>query len=78
MMKFTDMMATDILISKKTVSASKLIISPLIKFIKSYLIQGGFRDGFYGLVICILSGVATFLKYAKARQLSQQNILPQS
>jgi glycosyltransferase involved in cell wall biosynthesis len=68
MMRFTDLMAEDIVTKGKKVSTIKLMLSPLVKFVKSYFIRGGFRDGFYGLVICILSSMATFIKYAKARQ----------
>jgi hypothetical protein len=30
-----------------------------------YLLQGGFRDGAAGLVVCGLQGYCTFLKYAR-------------
>jgi glycosyltransferase involved in cell wall biosynthesis len=43
--------------------------SPVWKFIKTYFILGGFRDGFYGYVISINSAHSTFLKHVKLRQL---------
>ncbi|MDA3865139.1 MAG: glycosyltransferase family 2 protein [Salinivirgaceae bacterium] len=46
----------------------KLFISPLWKFFRSYIIKGGFRDGFYGFVICKNSAHSTFLKQVKLYQ----------
>lgn len=47
----------------------KLFLSPVAKFIGDYLLRGGFRDGWHGFVIARISAHATFLKYAKLRQL---------
>jgi glycosyltransferase involved in cell wall biosynthesis len=47
----------------------KLLLSPWAKFIGGYFLQGGMRDGFHGFVIARISAHATFLKYAKLRQL---------
>ena len=47
----------------------KLLLSPLVKFIGDYLFRRGFLDGHHGLVIARVSAHATFLKYAKLRQL---------
>ena len=40
--------------------------NPLFTFWKKYLLQGGFREGYYGFVICVISSYYNFLKYAKA------------
>lgn len=53
----------------KRCSVLKLLLSPVAKFISSYLLRGGWRDGFHGFVIARISAHATFLKYAKLRQL---------
>ncbi len=47
----------------------KLFLSPVATFFSGYLQRGGFRDGWHGLVIARISAFATFLKYAKLRQL---------
>ncbi len=39
------------------------------RFFKSYIVKGGFRDGYYGFVICTISSYTTFLKYMKLRLL---------
>ena len=72
MISFTDLMAKDYFQKNVQIGIGKLIISPTVKFFKSYFLLGGVRDGFYGLVICTLSSVATFLKYAKTIQLKKQ------
>ncbi|MEX2597304.1 MAG: glycosyltransferase family 2 protein [Salibacteraceae bacterium] len=43
----------------------KLLIKPMAKFIKSFIIKQGFRDGYYGWVIAITSAEATFMRYSK-------------
>jgi glycosyltransferase involved in cell wall biosynthesis len=42
-----------------------ILFAPLIKFIKSYFLQLGFLDGYYGFVVCTISAHATFYKYVK-------------
>lgn len=42
-----------------------LVIRPLVFFLKAYVFQRGFADGFYGLVVSFLSAVYVFVKYAK-------------
>jgi glycosyltransferase involved in cell wall biosynthesis len=40
-----------------------MIFSPVIKFIKAYILQLGFRDGYVGLMISYYRARETFLKY---------------
>lgn len=47
----------------------KLYLSPVGKFIKDYLVKGGFLDGKAGFTICSLSARATYIKYRKIRKL---------
>ncbi len=53
----------------------KLIVLPVFKFIKSYLLQGGFIDGFLGFCICSISGFDVFLRYAKAIHLKRMRVI---
>ncbi len=62
---FTDIMAEEAVKNGKKSGVFYLIFSPLIKFIKSYFIQLGFLDGYYGFVVCTISSFATFVKYTK-------------
>lgn len=45
--------------------------NPIARFMKCYVFKLGFLDGFYGLVIAILSAKAVFLKYSKAHKLKK-------
>lgn len=67
--KFTDISARAMFENGKKAPVWSLIVHPAIMFMKSYFIKRGFLDGFYGLTICLISANATFLKYAKLRQL---------
>jgi len=47
----------------------KIIFSPVVKFIRDYIIKLGFLDGYYGYIVCRISAQATFMKYSKIRQI---------
>lgn len=47
------------------------IVHGLSTFVAMYVVKRGFLDGFGGLVVSVLSGAATFTKYAKLRYLSR-------
>ncbi len=66
---FTDTTSKQAYLKNKTSNLFLIVFSPLIKFIKSYFIQMGMLDGYYGLVISIISAHATFLKYVKLKEL---------
>ena len=63
--KFTTLTAEDAFAKGKRSSVVKIIFNPALKFIKSYFLQLGFLDGYYGFIICKMSAHATFLKYCK-------------
>ena len=52
----------------KPVSAARLVGSPLVRFVKFYLLRGGFRDGVPGLVHIAIGCFNSFVKYAKIRE----------
>lgn len=56
----------------KPVSAVRLVLSPLIRFIKFYFVRGGFRDGVPGFVHIAIGCFNSFLKYAKIRELQSR------
>ncbi|MCI0450963.1 MAG: glycosyltransferase family 2 protein [Candidatus Latescibacteria bacterium] len=43
-----------------------MLLHPPSRFVRMYALQRGFRDGYPGLVLCLLSSYSVFLKYAKA------------
>lgn len=42
-----------------------LVLRPAWRFFRQYIVQGGFRDGLHGLVICKMSAHSVFMKYAR-------------
>lgn len=67
--KYTDLTAQEAFSKGKKSGIIKIWISPIIRFIRDYIIKSGFRDGYYGFVICRISALATFLKYSKLLQM---------
>ncbi|MGW8121234.1 glycosyltransferase family 2 protein [Roseivirga echinicomitans] len=47
----------------KKPSNFKLVMSPAFRFLNSFILRGGFIDGFEGLIICRTASYYTFLKY---------------
>ena len=56
---------------KKIYFAVHILLNPLFTFVSKYFFKLGLLDGFYGFVICVLSGYANFLKYTKIWQLKK-------
>lgn len=52
----------------RPVSAGRLIVSPLLRFFKFYVVRGGFLDGLPGLVHIAIGCFNSFVKYAKIRE----------
>ncbi len=50
---------------KKIYFVVHVMLNPWFTFVKKYFFQLGFLDGFYGLVVCVLSAHSNFLKYVK-------------
>jgi glycosyltransferase involved in cell wall biosynthesis len=48
-----------------------LLLHPPFRFVRMYLLQLGVRDGYPGLVLCLLSSAGVFLKYARAWELKR-------
>lgn len=53
-------------------SLIKIIFLPLFRFIRMYVFQLGFLDGYTGLMVCSDSAYAVFLKYAKLYYLQKR------
>jgi glycosyltransferase involved in cell wall biosynthesis len=65
--KYSETMARATLERGKKFSWTKLLLSPLFKFVKMFLIKRGFLDGFYGFLLAVVSSYSTFLKYVLMR-----------
>ncbi len=66
---FTDVMAREAFLAGQRRTSAGLLFRPPWKFLRSYALELGCFDGFHGFVIAVISAHATFLKYAKLRQL---------
>lgn len=70
---FSDIAAKSGLIKGRKSTVFNVIFNPLFKFIRNYLLKQGFRDGFYGFVICTITAHETFLKYVKMRKMRRSS-----
>jgi len=48
----------------------KMLFAPGLMFLKKYIIKQGFRDGLRGFVICAMTQVGVFLRYAMLWEMS--------
>ena len=58
---------------QKGVSAGfyQLMLKPPVTFLRMFLFQQGFRDGFHGFILAVLYSFYTFLKYLKLWEIGQ-------
>jgi len=68
--RYTTLAAEELVSRNTPLGLSKLILDPSWTFLKTYFLQRGFLDGVEGLTIAYMAGLYTFLKYAKARNMS--------
>lgn len=66
---FTNLTALAAFESGKKSNLIKIFFNPIFKFIRDYIFNFGFLDGYFGFVICQISANATFLKYIKLKEL---------
>lgn len=67
--KFTTISANALFANGKKANWIKLYISPVVKFLQSYILKLGILDGYYGFQICKISAQSTYLKYSKLKNL---------
>ena len=51
-----------------------ILLSPLFRFVKSYIFQLGFLDGYYGFIFCSLSSSMTFFKYVRLYEYNRKGL----
>ncbi len=72
--RYSSLAAADMLEKGKKVHGYSLWIRPLGRFFKMYVLKSGWRDGYWGYIICRNSAYSIFLRYAKLRELQQHHI----
>ncbi|MBD3345980.1 MAG: glycosyltransferase [Chitinivibrionales bacterium] len=63
--RFTSLSAQKMFGESKTAGAGDLIVRPFWKILRMYIFKAGFRDGMHGMILAVMAGYYTFLKYAK-------------
>lgn len=69
---YTTLSAQELYKKGRKASLLDIILRPIHTFIKNYFIKRGFLDGIPGLILHILSGYCTFIKYTKLYFLSKE------
>jgi glycosyltransferase involved in cell wall biosynthesis len=69
--RYTTLAARELIAKRAPTPIWKLALDPAWTFVKSYLVQQGFRDGPQGFTIARMASRYTFLKYSKARELAR-------
>jgi len=72
--KFSSLSAEEMFTDWKRARLFDLLFRPLARFIKMYLINRGYLDGSYGLIVSIMGSFYVFMKYLKLWELSRRKI----
>lgn len=67
--KFAEISAQSLFARGKRATLLDIIFRPPFKILRDYIFKLGFLDGYYGLVICIITVKATYIKYATLRSI---------
>ncbi len=83
-LRYTKWSAEDLKSWNRGASWSNLAVRPWMRFLKMYVLRGGFRDGKHGLVLSYLAAFSVFTKYARLWEMEAKkaetetgNALPQ-
>lgn len=71
---YTDLSAKQMMIKGKKGTLGTALFRSIWKFFHDYCLKLGILDGYYGLVVSIISSFTTFLKYVKLIELTKRNI----
>ena len=71
--RYTTLAAEALFRSGRSAGTFELLLSPLARFVKFYLLRLGFLDGLPGLVHISIGCMNSFMKYAKLIELHKAN-----
>lgn len=63
--RYTRWSAADLKARGVRASAARLLLRPWLRFLRMYVLEGGFREGRGGIVLCMLAAFSVFTKYAR-------------
>jgi glycosyltransferase involved in cell wall biosynthesis len=64
-LRYTRWSAADLKARGVRASGARLFLRPAARFFRQYVLEGGFRYGRHGLVLCMLAAFSVFTKYAR-------------
>lgn len=67
--RYTSLEAEFLATKRQKINITDWTIRPFAMFVKLYIIQQGFRDGFEGFLFCFFSGWYVFVKHVKCLEL---------
>jgi glycosyltransferase involved in cell wall biosynthesis len=70
--RYTTLQAQSLMNAHKKAGLPRMVVSPLLRFIKFYFLRRGFLDGLPGLVHVLVGCWNSFIKYAKLRELNDR------
>jgi len=68
--RYTTLAAEQLVDDRTPIGWTQLALEPPWTFVRTYVLQRGFLDGMEGLAIANMAALYTFLKYAKAKNMS--------
>ena len=66
--RYTTLAAQELRAQGRRATAARLFLAPPLTFLRTYVLQQGFRDGYPGLLISAMAAWYVFLKWAKTRE----------
>jgi len=63
--RYTRWSASDLKARGVRASWTRLLFRPWLRFLRMYVLEGGFREGRRGIVLCMLAAFSVFTKYAR-------------
>ena len=74
--RYTSLAAERALARGEAAPLARMVLSPLTRFLKFWLVRGGWRDGLPGFVHIVIGCQNSFMKYVKLRDLRRQTDQP--
>lgn len=71
--RYTSLAAERALARGESAPVARMLLSPLTRFLKFWLVRGGWRDGVPGFVHIAIGCQNSFMKYVKLRELRRQD-----
>lgn len=71
--RFSGIMSRQLYVQNRRFRWTDVVLRPMLRFLKGYVLKGGFLDGAHGLVVAVLSSYGVFAKYAKMWEMKKRS-----